>query len=634
MKSTVKHILAAFMFGAVVLGGLPAAAQDTHVITMQQADIRSFIDDVAIVTGRTFLVDQRVNGQVTISSEQALTKSEVFTVFKDVMRVHGYAVTRTVNGEYRIEPLQGAAASAPFVINSGASGTFSTTVIRLQHADAAQAARLIKPAMHPQGVLTANPNGSIIVITDFPENIRKAREIVKALDTDNRIVETFQLTHMRAIDAQDAMRSLIDAQSKMKIITVPTSNTLILEGEGREVARILPILRQMDVPGGITRGAVSVVPLRFADGASVIDILIALLPAYIEEGSPPPTVAYEPSSNTIIISASPDTQEALESVIRQLDKRRPQVLVEAMVVEISDTAAKALGVEFAIGGVDGSVVPFVGTNFLQQPGDVLALTGALVGQQAGLDTSAAQSAAVNALLGIPGTVLGAGVQTDDGFFSVIANAIATDENSNILSTPFVTTLDNEPASFLVGQEIPIATGESLGQDNLNAFRTFDRQEVGIKLDVLPQISEGDVIRLELKQEVSSIAGALTTLAQDFVTNTREIETTVLANDREIIVLGGLIQDDEQISFEKVPVLGDVPILGNLFKSESKSRVRTNLMVFLRPTIIRNGADARPLTQERLRYLRDEDLRQTGRSFSKIDPLIETPVENTSIPVTP
>jgi len=496
MKHMFKTLAAAALL-SVLMPAYQAAAQETHVITMQQADIRSFIDDVAIVTGKTFLVDQRVNGQVTISSEQSLSKAEVFTVFKDVMRVHGYAVTRTATGDYRINLLQGAAADAPFVNVEGASGQLATTVIRLKFADAAQAARLIKPALHPQGVLTANPNGSLIVITDFPENIRKARKIVEALDTDNRIVRTVQLTNMRAIDAEDAMKSLGGAQPKFKVIAVPGSNSLILEGEAGEVSRLVPILQQMDQPSAITRGAVSVVPLRFADGASVIEILITLLPAYINEGETPPTVAYEPSSNTIIM--------------------------------------KALGVEFAIGGVEGSAVPFFGTNFNQQPGNVLALTGALVGEEAGLDTSAAQSAAVNALLGLPGTVLGGGARSDDGFFSVIANAIATDENSNILSTPFVTTLDNEPASFLVGQEIPIATGESLGQDNLNAFRTFDRQEVGIKLDVLPQISEGDVIRLELKQEVSSIAGALSTLAEDFVTNTREIETTVLANDREIIV---------------------------------------------------------------------------------------------------
>lgn len=186
----------------------------------------------------------------------------------------------------------------------------------------------------------------------------------------------------------------------------------------------------------------------------------------------------------------------------------------------------------------------------------------------------------------------------------------------------MTTLDNVPATFLVGQEIPITTGESLGTANLNAFRTFERQEVGIQLDVLPQISDGDVIRLEIEQIVSSISGVLTSTAGDFVLNKREITTTVLANDGEIIVLGGLVQDDEQINVAKVPILGDIPIAGKLFQSKGKSRDKTNLMVFLRPTIIRTGADAQRLTEQRLNQIRAEDISQSGRAVSKIDELFD------------
>jgi len=180
---------------------------------------------------------------------------------------------------------------------------------------------------------------------------------------------------------------------------------------------------------------------------------------------------------------------------------------------------------------------------------------------------------------------------------------------------------NVPATFLVGQEIPITTGESLGGNNLNPFRTFERQEVGITLNVLPQISDGDVIRLEIEQIVSSISGVLTSTAGDFVLNKREITTTVLANDGEIIVLGGLVQDDEQINVAKVPILGDIPVAGKLFQSKGKTRNKTNLTVFLRPTIIRNASDARPLTEGRLNQIRAEDLNQSGRSVSKIDTLL-------------
>ena len=231
--------------------------------------------------------------------------------------------------------------------------------------------------------------------------------------------------------------------------------------------------------------------------------------------------------------------------------------------------------------------------------------------------------ALNSLSALTGGTAGIGGISNDTLFGVIANALERDEESNILSTPFVTTLDNVPATFLVGQEIPITTGESLGSNNVNPFRTFERKEVGIKLNVLPQISEGDVVRLEIAQEVSSIAGAVTTISQDFVTNKRQIETTVLANNGEIIVLGGLLEDDEQITVEKIPLLGDAPLIGSLFRNKDKSRVKTNLMVFLRPTIIRDADDARPLTQSRLNRMRREDINQSGRDVSKIDDFISS-----------
>lgn len=614
---------AALMF----MPAAPALADGDHLITMQQADIRAFIDDVSMVTGKTFLVDPRVQGKVTISSEQSLSAREVFEVFKDVMRVHGYTLVRTATGEYRVTLLQGAAQDAPFVEKSGYNGQLATTVIKLSYADAAEVAKLIKPVLHSQGILTANPGGNVIVVTDFPENLRKAREIVSAMDTDGRVIETVQLTNITALDAEDAMKALGGARPTFKAIAVPGSNSLILEGKRPELFRLKQVLTQMDQGGASPRGAVSVVPLRFADGEPLIELLNTLLPAYAKDGQPLPTVAYEAGSNTIVISAAGETQQALEQIIRRLDVRRPQVLVEAIIVEVSDVAAEELGVQFALGGADGSSVPFIGTNFSRQASNVLALTGALAGNDLGLDAtqqSSLETAAVNSVLGLEGGSFGVGGQSGSTLFSAILTAIETDEDSNVLSTPFITTLDNIPATFLVGQEIPITTGESIGSDLANPFRTFERIDVGIKLEVLPQISEGDVIRLEIKQEVSSISGALTNVSSDFVTNKREIGTTVLANNGEVIVLGGLIQDDEQFNEEKVPVLGDVPVVGNLFKAKGKSRTRRNLMVFLRPTIIRNGEDAKPLTQRRLEYIKAQDRLQSGRTTSKIDEIIDNP----------
>ncbi len=608
--------------------GMSSFAAGDHLITMQQADIRAFINDVSTVTGQTFIVDPRVQGKVTISSEQSLSSSEVFEVFKDVMRVHGYTLVRTATGEYRITLIQGAAQDAPFTSGNGNNGRFATTVIKLSQTDAAEAARLIKPVMHSQGQLTANPGGNVLVITDFPENLRKAREIISAIDVNDTKVETFRLTNLSAIDAEEALKALAGAKPGYRVVAVPASNSLIIEGKSAELSKLGPIISSMDVGSASPRGAVSVVPLRFADGASIIELLTTLLPAYEREGQPAPTVAYEPGSNTLVISASGETQEALEQIIRRLDVRRPQVLVEAIIVEISDTAAKELGVEFAIAGLNGRNVPLLSTNFSRAAPNILGLAGVIAGATDGFDATE-QAAAVSSIVGLDGGIAGIGGIDNDTLYTAVVNALETDEDTNILSMPFVTTLDNVPATFLVGQEIPITTGESLlgaGNSNINPFRTFERQEVGIQLDVLPQISEGDVIRLEINQEVSSISGALTSLSGDFVTNKRSIGTTVLANDKEIIVLGGLLQDDEEINLAKVPILGDIPILGKAFQSKGKSRQKTNLMVFLRPTIIRNASDARPLTQRSLDRIRFEDLQQSGRSYSKVDTFLEQPLE--------
>lgn len=603
----------------------PTFAADDHIINMQDVDIKAFIENVGIVTGRTFVIDPRVNGKVNIVSEKPLNDAQVFAAFKEVLRVHGYTVVRASNGEYRVTLLQGAAQDAPLSESgNGINGQFATTILRVPDGKAAEAARLIKPVMHSQGQVSANPDGDIIVVTDFAENLRKARAIVAAMGEGGNVREMVQLTQLSVLDAQEALKQLGGSKPPFKVVALEATNSLIVEGSPDEVSKLRDLLATMDVGSAAPRGSVSVMPLRYADGEGLNELIQQLLPTYVIEGQPTPTVAYESGSNTLVISASGEVQADLEQIIRRLDQRRPQVMVEAIIVEISDNAAKELGVQFALGGIDGSTVPLLSSNFSRQAGNLLNVIGAIGADDVGLDESnqsAFETAAVSSLAGLDGGSFGIGGQENGTLFGLIINALETDEDSNILSTPFVTTLDNVPATFLVGQEIPITTGESLGSTTVNAFRTFERQEVGIQLDVLPQISDGDVVRLEIEQIVSSISGVLTSAAGDFVLNKREITTTVLANDGEIIVLGGLVQDDEQINIAKVPILGDIPVAGKLFQSKGKTRNKTNLMVFLRPTIIRNAADARPVTQSRLEQIRIEDLNQSGRTVSKFDDLL-------------
>ena len=623
-----KRLFTSAAVALILAGGslAPAMAADDHIINMQDVDIKAFIENVGIVTGRTFVIDPRVNGKVNIVSEKPLNDIQVFGVFKEVLRVHGYTVIRAANGEYRVTLLQGAAQDAPFSESgSGISGQFSTVVLRVDNGKAAEAARLIKPVMHSQGQVSANPDGDVVVVTDFAENLRKARAIVSAMGVGGDVRETVQLTQLSVRDAEDALKQLGGTKAPYKVVALEATNSLILEGPAAEIAELRRLLASMDVGSSVPRGAVSVVPLKYADGEGLNELIQNLLPTFTIEGKPAPTVAYESGSNTLVISATSEVQADIEQIIRRLDQRRPQVLVEAIIVEISDTAAKELGVQFALGGINGSTIPLLSSNFSRQAGNLLNVVGAIGADDVGLsdvNQTAFQSAAIDSLAGIDGGAFGIGGTSNDALFGLIVNALETDDDSNILSTPFVTTLDNVPATFLVGQEIPITTGSSVSQDTLNVFTTTERQEVGIQLDVLPQISDGDVIRLEIEQIVSSIAGVLTDATGDFILNKREITTTVLANDGEIIVLGGLVQDDEQINVSKVPILGDIPVAGKLFQSKGTSRNKTNLMVFIRPTIIRSAADARPLTERRLNQLRVEDLNQSGRTVSKIDTFLD------------
>jgi len=282
IKSHFKFCLGGVL-AAITLSLMPisGSAQETgeHVITMQDVDIRSFINDVAMVTGSTFIVDPRVQGRVTISSEQSLSEQEVFEVFEDVMRVHGYTLIRTATGEYRITLLQGAAGDSPFVEGNGINGRLATTIIKLNYEDAAEAARLIKPVMHSQGLVTANPGGNIIVITDFPENLRKAREIVAAMDTDGSVTEIIQLRQLSALDAEEALKQLNGQKPRVKVVAIPGSNSLMLEGSPQDVARLRPVVKSMDVGSLAPRGAVSVIPLRFANGATLVEVLSSLLPS-------------------------------------------------------------------------------------------------------------------------------------------------------------------------------------------------------------------------------------------------------------------------------------------------------------------------------------------------------------------
>jgi general secretion pathway protein D len=381
--------------------------------------------------------------------------------------------------------------------------------------------------------------------------------------------------------------------------------------------RLLPVLQQLIgqtpiAPAGAPNGeTAAAAPAAAAPPAS-----LPALPGSQNQPGRRANIALFEGANALVIAADPETQRLLADVVRQLDTRREQVLVEAIVVEVSDDAAAALGVQFLLAG-DGKNAPFFATNYSNSAPSILALTGAIAGgnvvNEDDTTLQALRSAAIASLIGTNGALFG-GVGSSNGLlFGMIMNAVRSDAASNLLSTPSVMTLDNESASLLVGQEVPITTGEVLGSANVNPFRTVQRQDVGVQLDVRPQINADGAITLVIRQEVSSVAGTVGTGNSELILNKREIQTTVLVDDGDIVVLGGLLDQNDRLQVDRVPGLGDIPVVGALFRSNTIDRNKRNLMVFIRPTIVRNQADAQNVTAPRYDYLRSLQLGTRGTS---------------------
>ncbi|HBL92955.1 MAG TPA: type II secretion system protein GspD, partial [Hyphomonas sp.] len=378
---------------------------------------------------------------------------------------------------------------------------------------------------------------------------------------------------------------------------------------------------------------IRVVPLNNADAADVVPILQQVAFAIdkrrgLADASEATTIAHHDSTNSLVISAAPETLLSLERVIGDLDRRRAQVLVEAIIVEMADDTARQLGLQFLLSGTGSSSVPFATTNFSASAPNLLTLAGAISsdtpfsGDEDSAVSDSLTTAALNSLLGLTGITVGVGGQDGDTLFGAVLTAVEADTNSRILSKPFNMTLDNGTSSLLVGQNVPITTGQVLGDDNTNAFTTVDRKDVGVGLTVTPRVSNDGTIRMQITQTVSNVAGAITAGVTDIVLNTREINTSVIADDGEIIVLGGLIEQTEAFSNEKVPLLGDIPVAGRLFRTEGKSLGRTNLMVFIRPTIVRDRAGAKAVTSRSYNYIRAEELWDgEGSDTSSIDNFI-------------
>ncbi|KAB7767846.1 type II secretion system secretin GspD [Xanthomonas maliensis] len=635
-------------------GALHAA--DAPAVRLQDVDLRAFIQDVSRATGITFIVDARVQGAVNVARAQAMSEADLLGMLLAVLRANGLIAVSSGPSTYRIVP-DDTAAQQPGSAGNGTLG-FATQVFALQRVDARSAAEILKPLVGRGGVIMAMPQGNSLLLADYADNLRRIRGLVAQIDADRAAIDTVSLRNSSATELARTLLSLFgqggERSSVLSVLPVDSSNSLIVRGDPALVQRV--VRTALDLDGRAERrGDVSVVRLQHASAEQLLPVLQQLVgqtpagdgsasqdtrspaldvanaaagaaPAQViaPAGGKRPVIVRYPGSNALIINADPETQRALMDVIRQLDVHREQVLVEAIVVEISDTAAKRLGVQLLVAGRNGTV-PLLATQYAgAQPG-IVPLAAAAAGTRSGDsdDDSVleqARNAAAQSLLGLSGGLIGLAGQSNDTVFGMIIDAVKRDTGSNLLSTPSIMTLDNEQARILVGQEVPITTGEVLGAANDNPFRTIQRQDVGVELEVRPQINTAGGITLSIKQEVSAIAGPVSAQSSELVFNKRQIETRVVVENGAIVALGGLLDQNERQTVEKVPLLGDVPGLGALFRHKSRNRDKTNLMVFIRPTIIRDAADAQRVTAPRYSYLRDQQL-SDGAPEAALDALV-------------
>lgn len=637
------------VLGALALIAAPLSAQ--QVLNLRDADIRAFIQDAARVTGRDFIIDPRVTGKVSVVTDRALSKSEFFELFLSTLRANSLVAVPMAGGGFRIQPADGAAALAGRVGSANGSGNnFVTDVVRLRAIDATTAIDTLKPLISPQGSITANRGANSLVIADYADNLRRMRTLIAQIDRDSSSTRMVALKNAGAREIASALSTLTAGQggaaSGVTVVAVDSGNALLLRGDVSSVSRMAALAEDLDRRAA-SASEIRVIFLQYADAAKLMPVLQQLVGQAAEvsgptpastNGAPAPASApasrgrgdsivtrYE-GANAIIIAGPADVQRTLGEVIRQLDTRRDQVLVEAIIVEISNDAARKLGVQFLLGGKPGSGVPIAATNYSNAAPNLLTIAGAVGARELNTKTTIVNGnsvtttennpvsdqlaeAAVSSILNAGGGFAGfADKIGKNGIFAAIINAVQTDTKSNILSTPSVLTLDNQEAKLLVGQEIPITTGQALSSNFENQFRTVQRENVGIQLEVKPQINAGGSIKLFLRQEVSSIAGPVAAGSADLILNKREIETTVTVDDGEIIALGGLLDDNERRTIEAIPLLSRIPGIGELFKSRSRSHVKTNLMVFIRPTILRSPADAQRLAAQRYGYIRGEQIR--------------------------
>ncbi len=590
-------------------------------VSLKDADIRVFIAQVSEMTERSFIIDPRVKAKVTVISTAEMNSQEVYELLLSVLNVYGFAAVPA--GEFiKIVPASGAKSDTIEFVKSkklSKGQSLVTHVIPVENTPALELVPILRPMVPQYGHLAGVASANALIITDHADNIVRIIDIIKRLDSaESEELEVIQLEEAWVGDVVELLQSLTPVETgskkstrnsaaRVKVVADERTNRLIVKGEKSARARVRVLVARLDQPSEHA-GSTSVIYLRHAEAIKVSEIIEALVGGGGSSGAGGKSGTSLPNSdiniqadetlNAIVVRAQPSDIAEIKELVEQLDVRRAQVLIEAAIVEVSGDVGEALGIQWA--AVDNDFdTPVAGVNFTNLGNSLNSVIATLQGAATGGGLA-------------EGITIAGGERSGDGNsgYGVLLQALANASNTNLLSTPSIMTLDNEEAEIIVGQNVPFITGSSTSTNSGvdNPFQTISREDVGLTLKVAPQINEGDVIRLQVEQEVSAVVPSAEGIdAADLITNTRSIKTTILADEGETIVLGGLIQDDFTDSESKVPLLGDIPVLGRLFKSKRRSHVKRNLLVFLRPSIVRDAGDMRDITERKYQHMRTLEL---------------------------
>ncbi len=619
-KPEVGAVLRHLAVGAILLLLLTGAARDlsaqeaTITPNYREADIRQIVEAVGEVTNKTFIIDPRVNAKVTMLSSTPMSPDAFYEAFLSILEVHQLAAL-TSGDVVKIIPSATARQYAGPIGTAGARGPddIVTQVIQVQNVGAAQIVPILRPLVPQQGHLVAHQGSNMLVISDRAANVTRMINIIRRIDmSSDDEIEVVRLENASAAETVRVLTSLIQAPRSdgvpvsTSLVADPRTNSVLIGGDKSERLRLRTLIAHLDTPledGGDTQ----VRYLRYADAE---DLSTKLQTHFTTQAQGTPagqaagagsvdniSIWADTQTNAIVLTAPPKMMRSAMQIVDKLDIRRAQVLVEAIIVEVLADRTAELGVTWAAEG-DGSNTPIALTNFPSFGSGIVQLGAALEGDGTADPTG---------LIG-SGISVGVGRISDSGVsFAAILRALQGDADTNIIQTPSLVTTDNEEATINVGQEVPFVTGSFTNTGStggaVNPFQTINREEIGVKLTITPQINEGDSLLLTIAQEISSIASSAEG-AVDLITNKRTVETTVIVDDGQILVLGGLLEDTLRESSQRVPVLGSIPGLGTLFRSRRTDKVKTNLLVFIRPKILRDSAATALETNAKYNYIRE------------------------------